>query len=92
MSFQRVLGAAGFTKVELAVLYGVSRQTIHAWSDGHEPRKGSYTARMAAAITRALLLATEKGMLPLAPMARAARVARVASMAKTLQNMKPDPK
>ncbi len=94
MSFQRVLETARFTKMELAVLYGVSRQTIHTWSPkgrkpGGEPRAGSYTARMAMVITTALLGAVDKGLLPLGAMSREARAARVKSMAKTLQNLKP---
>lgn len=90
MSFQRVLDSASFTKIELACLYGVSRQTIHAWCRG-APRVGSYTARMATVITRALCAALDKKMLPLGAMDKTARSARVASMAKTLQNLKPAP-
>jgi DNA-binding XRE family transcriptional regulator len=89
MTFQRVLDSAGLTKVELAELYGVSRQTIHTWSSGGEPRMASYTARMASVITKALLIALDKRLLPLAAMDKAARAARVKKMAATLQNLKP---
>jgi DNA-binding XRE family transcriptional regulator len=91
VSFQEVLGAAGFTKVELAVLYGVSRQTIHTWSDGGAPRPGSYTARMATTITKALLVAVAGRLLPLGAMAKEARAARIKRMAGTLQLLKPAP-
>ena len=89
MSFQRVLDSAGLTKVELAELYGVSRQTVHTWATGGEPRPGSYTARMASVITRALVASLDRRLLPLGAMDKAARAARIASMAKTLQNLKP---
>ena len=94
MSFARVEREAGFTKVELASLYGVSRQTIHTWAGGASrapspPRPGSYTARMEAVITRALCAALDKRMLPLGAMDKAARAARIQSMARTLQNLKP---
>lgn len=91
MSFKRVLASAGFTKIELAELYGVSRQTVHTWAKGGQPRPGSYTERMAMVITKALLAALDKRMVPLGAMTKDARAARVASMARTLQNLKPAP-
>lgn len=91
MNFQQVLKTAGFTKVELAVLYGVSRQTIHTWASGGDPRPGSYTARMAEVITRALALALAKQILPLGAMDKAARAARIVKMSATLQRLKPAP-
>ena len=89
MTFQRVLDSAGLTKVELAELYGVSRQTIHTWAAGGSPRVASYTARMATVITTAMLAAIERRLLPLPAMDKAARAKRIASMAKTCQNLKP---
>lgn len=89
MTFQRVESAAGFTKVELAALYGVSRQTIHTWARGHPPRAGSWLARMAEVITRALCAALDRKILPLGAMAKEARAVRIAKMANTLQNLKP---
>ena len=91
MSFQRVLATAGLTKVELAQLYGVSRQTIHYWNKVGPPREGGYTARMAEVVTAALLNAVDRRILPLGAMAKEARRNRIASMAKTLQNLKPAP-
>ena len=91
MGFQRVLDAAGLTKIELAALYGVSRQTVHTWASGGEPRPGSYTARMATVITRALEGALDRRMLPFGPMEREARAARIKKMSATLQSLKPAP-
>lgn len=91
MTFKRVLRDAGFTKVELAHLYGVSRQTVHTWATGGSPRPGSYTERMATVITRALIGALDKRMIPLGPMPAVARTARIASMSRTLQSLKPAP-
>ena len=90
MTFARVQEAAGLTKVELAAIYGVSRQTIHAWGSA-PPRAGSYTARMAAVITRVMCRALDQGILPLGAMDKTVRAARVAKMAATSQNLKPAP-
>ena len=89
MNFKRVFEQGGFNKVELAHLYGVSRQTVHTWSAGGWPRPGSYTARMASVITWALEGALDKRILPLGAMDKAARAARIAKMAATLQSLKP---
>ena len=91
MSFQRVLATAGLTKVELAQLYGVSRQTVHYWNKVGPPREGGHTARMAEVVTAALLNAVDRKILPLGAMAKEARRSRIASMSKTLQNLKPAP-
>ena len=91
MTFKRVLRDSGLNKSELATLFGVSRQTIHTWSNGGEPREGSYTARMQSSITAALCAALDKRILPLSAMERERRVARVESMARQLQNLKPSP-
>ena len=91
MTFARVQDQAGLTKIELAALYGVSRQTIHAWGKA-PPRAGSYTARMATTITVALCAALDRRLLPFASMDKAKRAARIASMAKTLQALKPAPR
>ena len=93
MTFSRVLAGASLTKIELAQLYGVSRQTIHTWAAGGNPRPGSYTARMASVITRALEGAIDKKLLPLGAMYdKERRAARIQSMAATLQNLKPAPR
>ena len=87
--FTSVLKGAGLTRSELATLYGVSRQTIHAWIGGTAPR--GYTARMESVITAALLSAIERKVLPFAAVSREVRAARIARMAKTLQSLKPAP-
>lgn len=91
MSFKVVLDRSRLTISELATLYGVSRQTIHTWSKGGEPRASTYTARMAEVITRALLVSLERRLLPMAAMDKAVRAGRIAKMAATLQAMKPAP-
>ena len=95
MTFKRVLADSGLTKSELAELYGVSRQTIHAWAAGTSPpRVGSYTARMQTVITNALCNAIDRKLLPLKLSHRGspqkeARRERITKMAATLQSLKP---
>lgn len=95
MTFPRVVSESGLTKSELAYLYGVSRQTIYDWMEGTEARapsrKASYTLRIAETITKAIMVAINRKILPLAPMAREARKKRVDAMAKTLAGLKPAP-
>lgn len=79
--------ATQLSKKELALLYGVTRQTIHDWENGREA--GKYTAPTVRLVTAALKAATTRGVLPLRPMSKHARSQRVASMVKTLQSMKP---
>lgn len=91
MTFTHVLAESRLTKIELAELYGVSRQTIHTWAGGGFPRPGTYTARMAETITAALENTLARRLLPLGPMDRGARRARIEKMSKTLQGLKPAP-
>lgn len=91
MSFHRVLNESGLTKIELATMYGVSRQTIHAWAFIAPPRYNSLLARQAEVITAALNATIDKRLLPLAPMEKEARAARVEKMAEKLQGLKPAP-
>ena len=90
-AFAKVVCESGLTKSELAFLYGVSRQTIYDWFDGERVRKPSYTVRIADTITKVLLQAIDRRILPLKPMSRDARAAGIARLAKTLQDLKPAP-
>ena len=90
-AFQRVLDHSGLARVELASIYGVTRQSIHYWATKGPPREGTYTARMAEVITDALVASIEKGILPLPSMSRDRRTARVARMAEISQALKPAP-
>lgn len=90
-TLNKVLTDSGLTRVELATLYGVSRQTVHTWLTAAPPREGSYTARMATVITTALLTALGQKLLPFPAMSKEHRAARIARMAKTLQSLKPAP-
>jgi len=90
--FTRVLQGAGLTHIELARLYEVSRQTIHAWAKGTPPRAGSHTARAAEVITAALLNSIERKVLPFANVSREVRAARISRMARTLQGLKLAPR
>lgn len=87
--FLSVVKNAGLARVELAALYGVSRQTIHYWITTAPPRAGTYTARMAEVITAALLNSIARKILPFASVDPAVRAARIKRMAKTLQSLKP---
>ena len=91
MTFKRILAESGLSKIELGILYGVSKQTIHFWINrGHTATpEDSYVGRMAASITGALTIALDKKALPLRAMDREARRARIKKMAAQLQGMKP---
>ena len=91
MDFARVLAETGLSKVDLAGLYGVSRQTIHGWAFIGPPRAGSALALHAEAVTQALLTAVERGLLPLEAMGKAVRRERLRMMAARLQGLKPAP-
>ena len=91
MNLQRVLGGSGLTKVELAELFAVSRQTLHHWANGHLPIEGGLPYRMAIVIVAALENAIDRRILPFGDMDRAVRRARVTRMAKMLQDLKPAP-
>jgi hypothetical protein len=87
--FRRVVAEAKLTHVEQALLYGVSRQTIHYWIKTAPPREGSYTARMAQAITEKLVIALDKKLLPFSgSLAKDMRAARIARMADSFQGLK----
>ena len=88
MTLARLAADSGLTRIELAALYGVSRQTIHTWLTGPPPRAGSFTARMAEVITKGLVAALDRRILPLGSMSREARGLRIAKMAVTLQSLK----
>ena len=96
MTFAKVISDSGLAKTELAVLYGVSRQTIHGWAFVGPPRAGTLLARQAEVITAALCNAIDKGVLPLnlsrvlSPQ-KELRKARVQRMAVTLGNLRPAP-
>lgn len=89
MDFARVLNESGLTKIDLSTVYGVSRQTIHGWAFIGPPRANSLLARQAEVITQALLLAIDRGVLPLEATDRATRQERINTMAAKLQGLKP---
>ena len=91
MTFARVIANSGLTKSEIAYLYGISRQSVYDWLAGKPSRKPSYTVRIAETITKALLNAVDRKILPLAPMAKDARKKRVDAMHRTLAGLKPAP-
>jgi transcriptional regulator with XRE-family HTH domain len=91
MRFSNVINESGLTKIELATLYGVSRQTIHAWAFIGPPRRNSLLARQAESITDALETLTSRKLLPLEPMDKDARRAHIAKLAEKLQALKPAP-
>lgn len=90
MNLASVIEKTGLTKIELARLYAVSRQTIHTWvSVG--PRVGSHTARMAERVSQMLLAHAARGYLPLPPMERTQRGDRITRMVKVIQEVPPAP-
>lgn len=97
MSFPRVLAESGLTKIEIASLYGTSRQTVHAWAAGRVPHEkvehsrsvAIYPLRRFTLITQALLTAIDRRVLPMEAMDRAARKERIAKLAARLQGLKP---
>ena len=56
--FARVVESSGFTKRELAYIYGVSRQTIYDWLREHSAPSQLALSTRAAKTTEVLLLAT----------------------------------
>lgn len=91
MQFARVLTESGLSKIELGILYSVSRQTIHTWAAGGIPRENSLLARQAEVITNALLASVGRGLLPLGTMDKRVRRERINKMAAQLQGLKPAP-
>ena len=89
MTTPRVLVHSGLTHPELALLYGVTRQTIWGWAKGRAPRGAA--ARSALAVTKALENAMDRSLLPLAATAPDARRERIKSMTKILRELKPVP-
>lgn len=91
MTFKYIADNSGLNKLELAELYGVSRQMVHYWLTVSGPRKQTYTARMEEVITASLMQAIKNKVLPLGATTREARAARIKSMAARLQSLKPAP-
>jgi uncharacterized protein YjcR len=85
-NFTRVFDDSGMTKAELAKLYGVSRQTIYAWKDGHSTPVQKTVAEREQLYTRGLLAAMNKGLLPL-PKQPAQRKERLLKMAQALHDL-----
>lgn len=91
MTIKQVADKSGFNKLELAVLYGVTRQMIHYWLTVGGPRKRTYTARMEEVITLTLMNLIAAKALPWGAMSKDVRAARVKHLAKKLQDLKPAP-
>lgn len=93
MTFARVVRESGLTKVELAELYGVSRQSIHNWIRAEPPTAAkSLQGRMAAVITATLDTALDRRILPFGRSTpKDIRRSRVARMAAKLRGLAPAP-
>lgn len=84
--FRRVMLESGLTKIELAGLYGVSRQTLYTWRT--EGPKQPTLALRAEKYTDGLLAAMERGLLPFAASTTAAqRASMLAKMAVQLHKL-----
>lgn len=62
--FKQVCTESGLTFEEVAVIYGVSRQTVFNWRNGHAPIRLK-TLEEVTVYTKGLLAAIRKGVLPL---------------------------
>ena len=88
-SFTRIFTDSGLTKQEMADLYGVSRQTIYDWKDGHSTPAQKTVAEREQRYTRALIAAMDRRLLPL-PKQPDQRKERLLKMARALHDlMKP---
>lgn len=61
--FKRVYKRTMLSKAELALLYGVTRQTIYNWINGGEPTQG-FVLKHAEEMTRILNAMLDKQLLP----------------------------
>lgn len=83
-AFNAVCANSGFTKRELAYIYGTSRQTIYSWASDSMPTQLALAARAAKA-TDALSNAIKRQLLPLPPaLADRTRAARIDVIVKTI--------
>ena len=89
--FLVVVRDAGLTKSEVALLYGVARQTVYGWLDGQVPRAGSLTDRMAFTITQTLLNLMRLKALPFPAYDPEVRKKKIEGLRSRLQNLKPAP-
>lgn len=86
--FQRIVRDSGLTKLEIASVYGIARQTVYQWLEGQLPRVNSLADRMAFTITNMLLHAMRLKALPLRPMDTKLRKAEVTRIRARAQNLK----
>lgn len=91
-AFQRVVQQSGLSKYELALLYGVSRQSIYDWLGGQVPKAGGLLSRMADAITTVLSAAITKRTLPMPPVDKRVRKERIARMRVRLEKLPAAPR
>lgn len=63
VTFARVLVESGLSHIELAALYGVSRQSVYNWAEGRTPR--GVVARVETSISAKLCEAIDAKRLPL---------------------------
>lgn len=89
--FKEVCESSGFSKKELAVIYGTTRQTIYDWlNKGSEPKQLALVQRADCATT-VLLKGMRSRLLPLSPgLSPASRSKRIDAIIKTImESMKP---
>ena len=67
VGFREVCARSGFTKKELAEIYGVSRQTIYDWGREQYAPTQLALAQRCGKTTEALLKALGVGMIPFPP-------------------------
>lgn len=89
-AFKEVCERSGFTKKELAYIYGTTRQTIYEWSKSSAPKQLALVQRAEYA-TQKLMAAIKAGVLPLSPtLSDQSREKRIDVIVKTImESMKP---
>lgn len=87
--FGEVCTGSGFTKRELGIIYGVSRQTIYDWLRGSEPSQLALVERAKVA-TQAIVNAIRAKVLPLpSTLGEDSRKRRIDAIIKTImENLK----
>lgn len=88
IGFREVCTRSGFTKKELAGIYGVTRQTIYDWGrEKYAPTQLSL-AESVGKTTEALLKALEKKIIPFPPKLQPeTRKARIVAIRRTILDM-----
>jgi len=81
-----VIRMSDLTRREIAIIFGVSRQSIYKWLDGRDPHR-TQVAAVAAKALPALRSALARKILPFPKLDREVRVKRVRDMAAVIAKL-----